>query len=54
MCRWLIIELGCRTGSSIEGFFFVTSTVPGSAVDIQFCYEGKPGGTCGLSTAVQH
>lgn len=33
---------------------FVTSTVPATAADIQFCYESKPGGTCGLMTAVQN
>jgi len=35
-------------------FFFVTSTVPAPAADIKFCYESKPGGTCGLLKAVQN
>ena len=36
------------------GRFFVKSTVPANAADIQFCYEIKPGGTCGLLTAVKN
>lgn len=34
--------------------FFVISTVPATAADIQFCYASKAGGTCGLLTTVQN